>query len=398
MRYPRNNSGNLAADSGSAGFVRTPFWTLVRSEPYRLFFPLGFFAGLSGISHWVFFSFGKAPWDVPLHFFLQIVGYIGLTAAGFLGTVFQRLTQTPPMKSPTLLLFLLLALFLLSSPVLQNATITAGMISGFFLLLFLWILSRLRSGKRPPPPLLLALPGLLCAGAAPIIRFRYSALGTDLFAQGFVLFLISGTAPVVGRRILEMPADPPVKMKPRFLAIVTVALTGLSLSFFLQCFVSTPTAPLVLRAVTFVTVLLVAGLHKPPSARCPQRLFFWLSLWFVPLGLAAAAATPPPYRPSVLHTTFIGGYSLMILFVALRVITVHGGRKYLVDRPFAPAWIFGLLLLASMFFRVAAPWTGKNYIRFLGTAGVLWITAHIVFLASAGRFLLTKPLTESSVS
>ena len=77
--------------------VRPSYYALCCAEPYRIFFPLGTLAGISGVSLWPLFFGGLHHSFYPgvMHARLMIEGFMGAFVFGFLGTAAPRLTGTP---------------------------------------------------------------------------------------------------------------------------------------------------------------------------------------------------------------------------------------------------------------------------------------------------------------
>ena len=68
-----------------------------RTEPFRVFFPLGVFLAWVGIGHWLLYATGTtATYSCQLHGLVQLQGFLMAFAFGFLWTAIPRRTGTPP--------------------------------------------------------------------------------------------------------------------------------------------------------------------------------------------------------------------------------------------------------------------------------------------------------------
>src|SRR5438876_1223313 len=69
----------------------------LRSEPFRLFFPLAFLLGAAGVSHWVLFSAGLlGRYLNAFHAVTQMQSFMVAFAGGFLMTAIPKRTRTAP--------------------------------------------------------------------------------------------------------------------------------------------------------------------------------------------------------------------------------------------------------------------------------------------------------------
>ena len=68
-----------------------------RSEPFRLFFPLGVLCAWIGVGHWLLYTTGAtATYSCRFHGLVQMQAFMMAFAVGFLLTALPRRTQTPP--------------------------------------------------------------------------------------------------------------------------------------------------------------------------------------------------------------------------------------------------------------------------------------------------------------
>ncbi len=369
-------------------------WSLFRTEPYRLLFPVGWLWGLVATGHWVALQLGWTTDYAPrYHGYLQTLGFGGCIAGGFLLTALPFFLNAPPAASWELILAVLLA-----------AALGVGALAGhleatllaFFLLnalLALFILRRYRRSAGAPPPVTYVVWGLVHgltgAALALIEPAAWPTLGSRMVEQGFLLSLILGIGSFLGARFLGTfqppaflfrfrwrgrPVPPPVLMQRVF------AAGGLLLfaSFWLEALVSPVAGRLLRAAVVSFQFFAFARIHRRPRTGSWSAHALRLSYWMVVLGLWLAALLPR-YEIAALHVTFIGGFGLMMLVMALRVVSSHGGVEAWWD---AARWLPALLgsgALLAVTLRVAAHRWPAQYLPLLAAGATVWITVLLVW-------------------
>ena len=86
---------HLAAESALIRPLEAPG---LRTDPYRLLFPLGVMVAVVGVGQWLLFSLGLDPtFRSIFHSMAQVQGFLGCFAAGFLLTFIPRRTMTGPL-------------------------------------------------------------------------------------------------------------------------------------------------------------------------------------------------------------------------------------------------------------------------------------------------------------
>ena len=72
--------------------------------------------------------------------------------------------------------------------------------------------------------------------------------------------------------------------------------------------------------------MLAWKLWRPPGRNVRLSWVLWAAGWCLALGLVAAAALPA-YAVTAWHLVFVGGYGLLTLAIATRVVVSHGGHE-----------------------------------------------------------------------
>jgi uncharacterized protein involved in response to NO len=359
-------------------------------EPFRIFFPLGLALGAAGIAPWVLFGRGLSRvYPGPYHSLAMSQGFVSAFAVGFLGTMLPRRTGTAPLPM-ILQLVMVLALASLPIALLEHLPRTAELAAIVPLVALAgWFGSRafVRRAVLRPPPSFVHLPLALLAGigGALMIAFGHGAtvlVGRRLAQQGFFLELVLAIAPMLGPALTQLAAPPPRRhalLRHLFAGAIVMA------SFAVEEWWSARLG-LSARGLALAVIIIGEGQLLAPLARTGiHRHALRLSLWAVPLGVCLAGAMPAQ-RIQLLHVTFIGGVSLMIVAVSVHVTLLHGGRETLADRSPWPVVAAVGLTLAAALARVLAERLRQNYVLALTTAAELWLTAWIAWAA----FLIPK--------
>ena len=263
----------------------------------------------------------------------------GAFVVGFLGTAGPRMASAPKLST-----FELLGLFALH---------TAGGIFHLRLMLeeadrcFITMLVLLLTGllirvvrfrtSAPPPQMVLALTGLICGISGTILlrqpdriasleMYRFAGL---LLYQGLLLPPVLGIGSFLFPRILGGEfGEPKTAGQQRFkLAGAILAAVLIVVSFFLEAFRS-PMAGYLLRAGTAAVYLLMEVKWRREAASSPRGSLATGLFWALGIGWLGMATAGFGYEHHVGldHLLYIGGFGLLILVVASRVLFGHSGE------------------------------------------------------------------------
>lgn len=381
----------------------------IRSEPYRLFFPLGIALAWAGVGHWLAYALGWfEDFRIIFHAMTQIEGFLTAFAVGFLFTMIPRRTETPP---PATWQIVLAAI----GPV--GVVVSAWLAAWAWSLLFWLLVSGVVLGflvrrlsakraKRRPPNAFVWLPTAYVMGITGGILIAVGAakrdplwwlheVGRGIVLQGVFVALIIGVGalalPLMTRA--EKPADATDETKDRLERmghyVAALALFG---SFFVEDIVSVRSGLIVRAAVVFVVLLTTAEIHRPPKRPGVNAKLMWLAMWMLPLGYLYGAIDHENYKVG-LHIAFIGGFSLLVLAVSTHVALGHGGRMdRLTGRPPA-SFVLGLSLIAAMIPRALMVYDRPNFFVWLGVAAGLFLTGTVAWL-----FLVADALRPPAAS
>jgi len=371
----------------------------LRSEPFRIFFPLGVVLAWVGIGHWLLYVTGlTATYSCLFHGLVQMQAFMMSFAVGFLLTALPRRTQTPP-AAPIEMAAMAGALIVITGAAAAEHWEVAEIgYAGLFVLLIQFALRRFlgRAAGRRPPAAFVLIPlavlhglggaALIAAGAATDGLGWTMGFGRLLVEQGVFLCLAVG----IGGLVLPLMggAEPPPDLgsAPReYWKALGYAAAGAMIfaSFLFEQIGFERGGPLFRAMVVAIGLGLGGGAWRPPGKPGVHRKLVWLSVWLMPVGLIVSALWPD-YRVPALHILFIGGFSLMAFGVATHVALSHLNMEHLaLGRPRAVI-VLGVSFLVALCARLAAD-ASNTYFVHLGWAAALWL------LGSAGWLTFFAP-------
>ncbi len=359
-------------------------------EPFRICFPLGLIIGISGVMLWpLTFSGLHKFYPGVMHGRMMIEGFMAAFVFGFLGTAGPRLTDTAPFSrwelgGTLLLLMACMGLHIGHQTLLGDACFLT------LLLGFVFTLGRRfwsKRADRPPPGFVLVGPAFLCAivgtagliaaglglASAPVAR-----LSQTLLYEMWLLLLILGVGSFLIPRILQVPPSAAeCNAMPGWGAqALGAGATGVALLALAGFEAFYPGA---VRAIAVGRFVVVAGfffsqigLHRGQAARVTIPKSLNVAILFLLAGLLFPAFWPEQ-RMAALHLLFIGGFGLMTLTVATRVVLGHSGFDFLFTSrlPFLAAT--GLFFAAAALLRAGADFFAPLRSDTLSIAAMVWM-------------------------
>jgi uncharacterized protein involved in response to NO len=373
-----------------------------RSEPFRLFFPLGVLLAWVGIGHWLLYSLGVTQtYSCQLHGLVQMQGFMMAFAVGFLLTAIPRRTQTGPPAAAEMTLLAAALIATTAAAVAERwvAAETAYLVVFGAVLRFALQRLRAAAGARRPPAAFVLVPfaifhgvvgGLLVLAATlPGVPGTLMALGRLLVEQGVFLCLVVGVGALVLPLMAGAPPPPDLGATPAEKRKAIVYAGGgiaIAVSLVLEWVGYERLGPILRAGVVAAGVGIGGGAWRRPGKPGAHRRLVWLGVWLVPTGLVVAAVWPS-YRVAALHILFIGGFSLMAFGVATHVALSHLGLDALATGRPGAVVILGVCFLLALAARLAADMS-NTYFDHLGWAAAVWIGGSAVWLAFLGPRLL----------
>jgi uncharacterized protein involved in response to NO len=386
--------------------------TITLKEPYRIFFPLGIAIGVAGVAIWPLYYFAiTSGYSGRAHAFIQIEGFVYSFVAGFLLTAIPRFTGTEaPGRAVQLVLAALILTGAVSFDLLSERVGHLAFLAAHAIVVTL--AARRFLHRRSPPPETFSLVGLglLAGGIAAVLNAGIAwqvfdpaleVLGKRLLTEGMVLLLALGVGGFLGPRLTGFAAlpnfqsigsptrEPALPRRVRGSPVFAAAGLGILASVIAEYGFQWKGMAL-LRAVLASTV--IARTLRPwrlPVTRTTLAWCVWTAVLLLTVGVWASALAPT-YRVDALHIVFLGGFTLLILAVGMRVTLSHGGHSLAAEKR---SWVlrFGAAtVLVAMLARLGAPFAPETYFQHLAIAALLWIAG----LCAWGWYLirlLTRP-------
>ncbi len=355
-------------------------------DAYRVFFPLGILLGTAGVSIWPFYHYGAMQtFSGRAHAFVQTDGFLYCFIVGFLMTAIPRFTGTPPpVRSAQ---YALAALLAAASTAFELHYFAAGHTAFLAAHVFLMVLAFRRFARRQAqPPETFPLVGLgLTSGLAgavinagiawEVIPPFWDPLGKRLLTEGMMLLLVLGVGGFLGPRLLGFAAIPrfdAIQGKPNYILQNTIVGLAVLISLVAEYGFSVPGMAFSRAAIATGVILSNVQPWRLPALRTTLAWCVWTAHWHVIVALWLVAILPR-YTVDFLHILFIGGFTLLIFAVGMRVTLSHGGHALALERRSWPLRIGLTTGLAAMVARAGAPFAGYGYFQHLAWAGLLWI-------------------------
>lgn len=348
------------------GPVRKAGWNDLGVEPFRIFFPLGVLAAITGALLWPLHLWGLSPlYPGQAHARIMACGLFGAFILGFLGTALPRLIDAPPLGTRNVLIMAGLHVLMLGFLAFGKT----GWGDATFIALLLWMLVLIlrRAARRkdlPPPYFVLVGLAFLCALAGagigiwneqnPELDAYWVLLRRLLSYQGFVLLPILGVGPFFMPRLFGLKrAD--VLPEMRWPNAAWWRKAGLALgaggivitSFFIELAGWYRTAHAIRFAAVLGYILLEFPFRRPGRERNVLALSVLIGVAMILCGYLAVAIFPA-YRVALLHLAFASGFGIIAFTVATRVAYGHSGKlRQLAARGKWVGWAVGIILFAT---------------------------------------------------
>jgi len=381
-----------------AGLSRRATVADLAQEPFRIFFPTGVLAGITGVLLWPLHFWGFSSfYPGQGHARIMASGFFGAFVFGFLGTALPRMLSAEPLGLRNVLLILSLHVSMVTAYAMQKILWGDRIFLALLTLFAVLMLNRARKRQDTPPPgfVLVGLAFACALSGAALAVFQpggeeggayWVLLQRLLSYQGFVLLPILGVGPFILPRFFGQKSshDFPEMLAPsaewrKKAARALVAGIVIVASFFLEVEGWHRSA----YAVRFATALGYLALEFPFSRRGTEAgnaLATSLRIAFAALvGGFILIALVPAYRVSLLHLTLIGGFAVMTFTVATRVVFGHSGNLPKLRERHGWLLIAVGLMLLGMATRVSGDFWPKIMVSHYNYGAIAWIGGVLVW-------------------
>lgn len=320
-------------------------------SPYKLFFPLGVFCAVLGVGLWILFQVRAISFFPRMaHGQLMFFGFLWSFIAGFLMTAVPKMTATAhasyaEMFAPFAMVVLQIVFNIRNE---TNLTYVCLLVQNLALLFFL--IRRLKSVQKIPFWGFIFIPTafvILMIGLVMSFFFKDQTFMFILSGEAFVLNLILG----LGSRLIPVISRLPNSLMPNQISekkSVGIEHIGflifLNASYFIQLFLDYRIGVTIRLILLGYAMIKYFRIFDKPMQKTVVGfgLKMSLALFFISHIFLLLS---PVYSLAAAHVLYIGGFSLLTLLIATRVILAHGGQtlEYEVS---SKRTVFILVLLA----------------------------------------------------
>lgn len=373
-------------------------------DPYRILFPIGAGFALWGALVWPLGWVGWLAYPGAVHRGLMMQGFELSFVLGFLLTAIPGFTGGQKFR-PFELIVAAALMIALGCSIAAGAPAVASAFAAFAIAWAAAAIVRRVIEKRVLPPEEFAFVGLgLTLGFAGTVWQAWSGFGTapiaepvPYFAQrlvslGMMLSLVLGIGGLLVPAFAGIPnplAIPGVakaheRSGRRGLYMILALILGSS--FVLDARGQTREGAIARALVATVMLLWVWKLPVRASRNDTFSVALRLAGACVLAGVWLAVVLPQ-HALAGFHVMFIGGFGLLTLGIATRVVVSHGRHPAAYERSLLRGWQVAALLLAAAT-RAAAESLPNHRMLLLGVSGLLWTVAWIAWLWGALPLIL----------
>ena len=384
-------SGTGGVGGGAAGTAGAMRGAAVTIDPYRILFPLGVLYAILAALVWPLYAAGWIPYPATLHWTLMVQGFLHCFVLGFLLTAMPAFLHAGKANAWEV-----------------GIAVGAMVLLGVFAFVGVWVAAQVaylatlvvvvQAGVRrlprrtndPAEEFLFVALGMAFAAAGAVVGIGVAAgwweepaprFALHLFTKGMMLSIVLGLGGLLVptfsamREPLVIPGVArPGQRGPRRALYVPLALL-LVVAMVIEA-MGRPAAAAWVRVIPATVLgLLVWKLFRLPGRRDTLSWSIWSAGWFVLLGLWTAALVP---ARAILgyHIVFLGGFGLLILGIATRVVVTHGAHPVEQEKKVLRRGVLAMVTFALLA-RVGAEFAPATVNLHYALSGLLWIVAWI---------------------
>lgn len=374
-----------------AGPPQIPAFTSPGVDPYRVLFPLGLLYTLLAALVWPLHAAGLLAYPADTHWTLMIQGFVHCFILGFLLTALPAFLHADRCRRAELSVAVG-AMLLLGVATLAGWQAVAQGAYLLTLATLVGVAARRIPVRRgdPPEEFLFVAMGLLfgiggglwglaaAAGWAPEPAPRFAL---RLIERGFVLCIVLGVGGLLVPTFAAMK-DPlvvpgiakPGERRPRRRLYVPLALLFVA-ALVAEGYGRATLGAWIRVAAATPLLALVWKLFRLPGRRDLLSFTIWTAGWFTGIGIWFSALVPA-HAIAGFHFMFLGGFGLLILGIATRVVVTHGKYPLQYERSILRPHVVALAL-AGLALRLAGDFSPARALHLYAGSGVFWTLAWI---------------------
>lgn len=359
---------------------------LIRSEPFRIFFPVGIVLGFIGVSHWGWYYSGLTDtYSCNYHGLMQIQGFEMAFVAGFTMTALPRFLETHTAHRWEFALALTLMLSTACGLYLEDWWLAESSSALMAALLLYFCINRYTKRQDEPPSEFVLIPfGLSFALSGALLVLYppdgFVKLGQRMVEQGTLLCFLLAFGSYLGPRLIHGKSAEEIQLSLPSPTRGYTILTGILFlaSFIIEAGWNEQVGRLLRAASLSAYALRVLPILKLPRVRRFSAWTLWSGFWCLLSGLWLSGIFPD-YEIVALHLTFIGGFSTITLVIATRVISAHCGPESMWSGRARALKSIGLFLIAALISRVVSDFMTWYYFGMLHVAAGFWMVAALIW-------------------
>lgn len=367
-------------------------------EPFRLFFPSAVIAGILGVSMWpLHFSGFVSFYPGISHARLMGHGFFGGFILGFLGTALPRLLSAKRLTSYEVGLLFLLYVLMTVGHVLGRTVFGDAMLLALLLVFGSSAFVRfVRRNDLPPPGFVLVALAFASVSVGILLSlfepddlesaslFRITLPGLLIY-QGFVLLPVLGVGAFFLPRFFGVPSahdfpESKVPVPAWIRAAVMAAGTGLLIigSFLIEAAGWYRVGYALRFLVAFAYLAAQIPIFRATLPGAPLGKVLKSSVVLLLAGFLLVALFPP-YRIALLHLTLMGGFAMITITVATRVVFGHSGNQARLGRRNRWFTVSTVLMLIAMATRISGDFWPKILVSHYNYGALLWGAGILVW-------------------
>lgn len=372
-----------------------PHSRLVASEPYRIFFPLALIYGVIGVMLWPAFYWDLTPhYPYLAHPRLMLEGFVAGFAIGFLGTALPKMFVVPHFRLWQVVALLILQAAAVVCHLVNYSRVGDGFFAttlGFFIVL---VLSRVAKRKSLPPATMILTPMGVISGLLGSLWYAVNGYTGDpslsLFSQR-LLYQVFILLPLLGVGAFFFPMVLGTEKPPS-----TVSETVKKQIWRRKAFESAFVGVLVILTywaevrgqfeqmawARFIVILVwftrETGWLRFAVGKGIMSLSLRLGILCILIG-SLSAVIDLTQKVALDHSLYIGGFGLVSLTVATRVIYGHSGQGSEFQKWGKLLTAASLLMVLTAATRVSADFIVDSRIYHHIYAAFLWLIVSIIW-------------------
>lgn len=366
--------------------------SIIASEPFRLFFPVGVIYLLCGIFLWVPQIWSSGDYPVALHRYLVLNGFTGSFIGGFLMTAVPRFSKTEHARGMEVFFFFSLTFLGMILAHLNQETFVffVSAMQPAFLLFFL--LRRIvKRRENPPYSFIFIFVGLFFWMISALASIFIDSEGfKSLHYEGAVVAIILGVGSrlipgilghveiVKGQREKYETPLPILKTVPWYFFLIVMSFIA---SYFLEERLGSIIRAIVVGVIGFG----YWKLFSRPQEQTALTWSIWLSGWCIVLSFILKGVWAEGYIHTS-HAFFISGIVLLSLLIGTRVLQSHGPKDKNLEN-WKGIYLISFLIILSGATRVSAFIMPESYLTHLGYSAIILGIAVIVWSIKYLRFV-----------